>query len=222
MGYATYYIALMLASYVLRYPPLLLAVVVFFVLQRFLPDPWVWLKTMGRMSSLGREIAANPANATARRDLARIYLEQMRPGAAITLLDEAEKRFPDDAELLFLGGAARVRKRRYEEALPKLVRAVEIDSRVRFGEPFLIAGDALRQLGRDEEALDAYQRYAELSSSSIEGHVKVASVQRALGNSTEARTALEEALATWRQIPGYSRRKQLGWWLRAQAMRVII
>jgi hypothetical protein len=27
--------------------------------------------------------------------------------------------------------------------------------------------------------------------------------------------ALDEAFVTWRTIPGYTRRKQLGWWLRA-------
>ena len=222
MGYWSYYLAILLFAWVLQYPWLLIALAVFFVLRKVIPDPWVWLRTAGRIRSLRTQIDANPSNVTARRDLARIYLQRLRPRAALRLLDEARKRHPDDAELLFLTGLARYRAGDAKNALDPLVKAVEVDARVGFGEAFLVAGDALRALDRDEEAEDAYERYVDFNSSSVEGYTKLAIVRRRRGQSETARQALDEALRTWRLLPRFKRRKEVAWWLRAQAARLYI
>ncbi len=222
MGYYwTYYLAIIAVSVLLQYPALLVGVIVLFLARRFLPDPVVLVKTFGRISALRRQIDANPANVTARRDLATVYLQRLRPGRALELLDEARKRFPDDPELLYLSGVALHKLRRYEDALDPLVKAVASDPRMRFGEPFLFAGDCLRALGRAEEAIDAYERFCEKNSSSIEGHVKLALAHRAAKDGAAFGRALDEAFDTWRQVPGFQRRKQLGWWLRAWSLRLL-
>jgi tetratricopeptide (TPR) repeat protein len=175
---------------------------------------------MGRISRLSREIDSNPSNVTARRDLAVLYLERLRPGRAAKLLEEARERFPNDAELLFLNGLAYRKMGEPERALDPLVRAVEIDPRLRFGEPYLVAGDALSDLGRNAEAVDAYERYVSACSSSVEGHVKLSRALRRAGEDKPARDALDSAFDTFRQIPGYKRRRELGWYLRAQLDRL--
>jgi tetratricopeptide (TPR) repeat protein len=209
------YVMWMVLTYVAEYPPLLVGLVVIFLLRRFVPDPWVLLRTMGRISALRRQIEANPANVTARRDLAGIYLERLRPGAALLLVEQALARFPDDAELLYLRGLSLFRLGRHEDALAPLVRAVAIDPRVRRGQPYLVAGDALMQLERAEQAVDSYERFVDANGSSIEGHVKLARAHGAAKDAPARKRSLDEALATWAQIPGYARRNQLGWWLRA-------
>ena len=219
-GYFYYAIAMMVLGLVMQSPWLLIPIGLVFLARRWIPDPMVYVRTFGRISALSRQIEANPSNVTARRDLAVIYLDRMRPGRAAELLADARKRFPDDAELLFLTGLAAFRRGRYEEALDPLVQSVARDPRLRFGEPYLLAGDALARLGRNEEAIDAYDRYVANASSSIEGLVKKARVHRLLGEAEAAKKDLDEALKTWGQIPGFQRRKQLGWWLRAQLDRV--
>lgn len=214
-GYLTYYIAIMALTYLVQYPPLLVGLVVLFLLRRFIPDPVVLFRTFGRISQLRRQIDANPQNVTARRDLAVIYLDRLRPGAALTLVDQALVRFPDDAELLYLKGLAHHRRGENEQALGPVVRAVEIDPRVRFGQPYLVAGDALSALGRHDEAVDSYERFVHASGSSIEGHVKLARALKRTKDAEGGKKALDEAFVTWRSIPGYARRKQVGWWLRA-------
>ena len=159
MGYFAYYFAWIALTFVLRYPPLAVGLVVLFLLRQFIPDPFVLFRTMGRTRALTRQIEANPANVTARRDLAMVYIDRLRPGRALALLEEARKRFPDDAELLYLSGLAHAKRGDAAEAVPLLVRAVQIDPRVRFGEPYLVAGDALRKLGRTDDALDAFERF---------------------------------------------------------------
>ncbi len=220
-GYFSYYIAMIAITYLVQYPPLLVGVVVLFLLRRWIPDPFVFFRTFGRISSLRRQIEANPSNVTARRDLALIYLDRLRPGAAHGLLEDARKRFPDDPELLFLSGLAAYRKGDHEAALAPLVKSVELDPRLRFGEPYLLAGDALMALGRTEEAIDAYDRYLSKSSSSIEGLVKKARAHAKAGEADAQKKDLQEALKTWGQIPGFQRRRQLGWWVRAHLDRVL-
>lgn len=221
MGYYwAYYLAMMLATALLRYPPLLIGVVVVFLARSFLPDPVVLWRTFGRVQSLRRQIEANPANVTARRDLAIVYLDRLRPGRALELVDEARQRFPDDPELLFLKGLAHHRKAQHESALEPLVQAVDIDPRLRFGEPYLIAGRSLRALGRKEEAIDALERFTHSNGSSLAGHLELARAHRDAKDDAGSQRALEELFATWRQIPGYQRRKQLGTWMRAWIMRL--
>ncbi len=215
MGYWTYYLALTFLSYAMHQPWLLVGVVVFFVLRPFVPDPWVLVTTWGRIRRLDGQIAANPANITARRDLALIWLERMRPKRALSLLDEARARDPRDAELLYLTGLARLRSGDAEGALAPLVEAVEVDPRVRFGEPYLVAAEALTALGKLEEAEDALDRYTSVSSSSLQGWVRLADVRKRRGNKEGAEEAIREALSTWKQVPSYRRRGEFGWWLKA-------
>ena len=221
MGYFAYYLLWMAAMWVFQYPPLLLGIVAFVLLRRFIPDPWVWLRTASKMRALRSQIDANPSNVTARRDLARLYLERMRPRTALKLLDQARERHPNDPELLYLTGLARLRARRFEAALEPLVAAVAEDARTGFGEPYKLAGDALRQLGRLEESEDAYERYVDANGSSLEGWYKLARVRRERGERAQAKRAMDELFSTWRQIPGYSRRKQWRWWLRALPARAL-
>jgi predicted Zn-dependent protease len=221
MGYWTYYLLFMLLTYVLQQPLLLVGVVVFFLLRPFVPDPWVIARTWGRIRRLDAQISANPANVTARRDLAELWLERRRPGRALALLEEARRRDPKNAELLYLTGLASMRSGDAKGAIDPLVEAVAIDARVRFGEPYLVAAEALSALDRLEEAEDALERYTSTNSSSLQGFVRLADVRKRRGDAKGAKAALSEALSTWGQIPAYKRRAELGWWVRALIARAL-
>jgi len=221
MGYWSYYVGLLLLTYALQRPWMMLGAVVFFVLRPFIPDPFVVARTWGRIRSLDAQIAANPANVTARRDLAVLWLERLRPGRALALLDQARTRTPDDPELLYLTGLARFRSGDPAGALDPLVKAVSIDPRVRFGDPYLVAAEALMKLGRLEEAEDALDHYVATNSSSLQGYVRLAEVRRGRGDHEGAKKVLREATDTWSQLPGYRRRVELGWWFRAWFARLV-
>jgi predicted Zn-dependent protease len=221
MGYLAYYIFWFGLAYATRYPWVAIGALAVYLLRGFLPDPWIWFRTAGKLRRLRSDIEANAANVTARRDLARLYLDRLRPRAALVLLDEARQRHPDDPELLFLTGLARYRAGDVSGALEPLVRAVEVQPGLLYGEPYLVAGDALVSLGRLEEAEDAYERFVESNTSSIQGFVKLARARGKRGDSEGARAAVREALATWRQVPAFRRRREVGWWLRALVQRIV-
>lgn len=220
MGYWTYYLALSLLAYGLRYPWLMAGLLVLWLGRRFIPDPVLWLRTAGTITRLEARVSANPADVTARRDLATLYLTRLRPGRALALLEEAERRFPDDAELQYLKGLALLRTRRANDAIEPLVRAVTLDPRVRFGEPYWAAAEALIACGRLEDAEDALERFVESNTSSMKGLVRLALVRRRRGDGQGAERALTEAFATWRQLPGYRKRGQRGAWLRGMLARM--
>ncbi len=182
MGYFPYYLAIAAISYGLRYPWLLAGAVAVYALRRFIPDPWVLLRTSGRIRGLRAQVAANLANVTARRDLAELLLARLRPRAALTLVDEALRREPANAELLFLRGVALARSGDAEGALGPLVECVQREPGLRYGEPYRVAGDALARLARDEAAEDAYERFVDANGSSIEGHLKLAQTRRRRGD----------------------------------------
>jgi tetratricopeptide (TPR) repeat protein len=214
MGYFTYYLALMAISYVVSDPRLLVGFIVLFVAHRWLPDPVVWLRSWRRSRVLRAQIAVNRSNATARRDLARVLLDWGRHGAALELLDEALERSSNDAELHYYRGRALLGAGRFNDALDALGRALELDAGVGHAEPYLLAGDAHRGEGRLEEAEEAYEHFVQENHSHIGARRKLADVRAALGHGAEARRTRDEAIATFAQLPGYLRRKQLGQYLR--------
>ena len=222
MGYWTYYLAMFFLSFALARPWVMVGAVVFFVVRPWLPDPFVLWSTMGRIRALKGQIAVNSSNVTARRDLARIYIARLQPRSALVLLDEARARHPDDPELLFLTGLGRLRSGDPEGALEPLIRAVEVEPRLLYGEPFRVAAEALVKLGRLEEAEDALDRYVGINSSTVEGYTQLARVRQNRGDGEGAKRAIHEALQTFAQLPGYQRRRQIEWWLRAHYTKLLM
>src|SRR5436305_1481053 len=178
MGYWTYYLLAFLLAYATQYPYAAGLAVVFWLCRGFLPDPVVWLRTMGRIGKLRAEIEINPANLIATRDLARLYLERRRPRQAVRLIEQTRQRMAestrhpqgtrDDAELLFQLGLARLRSGDASGALDPIVSAVAIVPEIGRGEPYMVAAEALAKLGKWEEAEDALERFVSHNQSSIE------------------------------------------------------
>jgi tetratricopeptide (TPR) repeat protein len=216
VGYFAYYLVWIGLSFALRYPALAVFALAFWFLRDRLPDPVKWARGYSLARKLEQQVALNPANVTARRDLARTYLEGFRPGRALEFLNEARARRPDDAELLFLTGLAQARLKRHEEAVKSLISAVQMDGNVGREELYLRAGDSLVALERYPDARDAFEHATEANSSTLEGFVKLARVFKKLGMREEATRAIDEAQKTYRTLPGYMRRRQLGWFLRAK------
>ena len=220
MGYLAYYVLLFGLSYALRYPWLLAAVAVVWLVKRWLPDPLLFLRHAGHVSRLRRDIRANRDNVTARRDLAKIWLTKRRPRRALVLLEEARQRDPESAELLLLTGIAQLESGHADLALPLLIDAAARNERQQYGLAYLMAGRALAKLHRWPDAEDALGRYVAIHSSSVEGHVRLAVVRRELKDSAGAKASLHDALETFAAVPGFRRRAEIGWYLRAQLMRV--
>jgi tetratricopeptide (TPR) repeat protein len=219
-GWASYYLIWMVAPLVIAavsaYPAIALVAVAGLVLRRWLPDPYVYLRHSRRMRSLAVDVGANPANVTARRDLARLWLLRRRPRRALPLVKQALERDPESVELRYLHGVCLLLAGDHEPAIAELVEVVQRDPRYLYGEPYLRAADALARARRWEDAEEALEHLLKVNGSSVEGYVKLARVRRKLGNASGAAQAQREAKSVYAQLPRFQRRRQLAWYLRAR------
>jgi tetratricopeptide (TPR) repeat protein len=220
VSYWSYYLAWTFFAYAARQPILLVGVAIFLLLRRVIPDPGALFRAMGRLGKLRSQVAVNAADVKARRDLAQIYLDLLRPGAALELLEAGIARKPDEAELQYLTGVALQRIGKHEAALSRLEHAIDLSPRIRFGMPFMLAGESLLALGRYEEAISAYEHYVDINSSDIAGPSRMAIAQAKLGDREGARKSVDEAIKTWSMLPGGLKRRSFGRWLAAQWSRV--
>jgi len=218
-GWGSYYlfwiVAPALLAAVSSHPGFLIIIVVGLVARRWLPDPFLFLKHQGRVRSLQADIDANASNVTARRDLAKIWLEKHRPRRALPLLDQAIARDPDSIELLYLSGVAHLLAGNHEKAVAALVTVVHREPNFLYGEAYLRAADALMALGRWDDADDALERHVKINSSSLEGRFKRVRVCKARNDAEGLRKAQSDLRDVWRALPSYQRRKQFGWYLRS-------
>ena len=218
----TYYLFWLLVPTVLAivsaHPAVLGVVVVALVARRWMPDPIAYLRHAGRVRSLQSQIDLNAANAVARTQLAEIWLDKRRPRRATPLLEKALERDPDSAELKYLLGLSKLRGGDAEGALAPLADALAKDPKVRYGSAYLAIGEALFEVGRLEEAIDAYERYLKINTSSLEGYAKLARARERNGDEAGARMARAHAIDTYRVLPRFQRRKQLAWWLRIKLL----
>jgi tetratricopeptide (TPR) repeat protein len=230
--YWMYYALTFFLAYAQRNPLFGLAAIVFIVARPWLPDPVVIFKNLTRIGTLKRQAKVNAANITARRDLAMAYLDLRWNKSALKWLDEARSRDPRDQEVAYLRGLALLRSGDAENALRAFGEAVGIDPDAgepfssesargaerafrRYGEAYLGAAEALARLKRYPQAADALEVAASYNSSSLEPLVRLARVRRRLDDDAGARSAAREARRTWSQLPGFMKRKQLGWWLKS-------
>jgi tetratricopeptide (TPR) repeat protein len=222
VGYLGYYLAWMLLSYGLRQPWLLLGLAALWLLRGLIPPPRALFGALGRARRLRQQVQVNRANITARRDLATIYLELLRPRRALELLEEGLALAPEDTELLYLSGLALHRSGQHEQALERLLRAVEKDARLRHGQPYLVAGDALLALRRWEDAIDGYERFVDFNSSDVTVHTQLARAHAGAKSYARARAALLAGIDTWHSLPGSMKRRQFAAYLRAQWARITV
>ena len=222
MGYLGYYFAWFALSYLVREPRLLVGLLVLYFLRGLLPPPGAVFGALSRAGRLREQVKVNRANITARRDLATIYLNLLRPGRAVALLEEGLALAPNDAELIYLHGVALHRAGRHDAALAQLLDAIERDGRLRHGHPYFVAGEALLALKRWDDAADAFERYLDFNSSDVAAYTCLARAYAGNRDAGAARKWLLAGLATWHGLPGGHKRRQFGAYLRGQWARIVV
>jgi tetratricopeptide (TPR) repeat protein len=229
--YWTYYALSFFLAYAARNPWFCAVVIAFYVVKPWLPDPVVLFGTLSRIGALQKQASLNPANVVVRRDLGRAYLDLRRPRKALVYLDQAKALDPRDQDIAYLRGLSLLGAGKADAALAAFGEAVGVDpekgeafsssrrgtgaSFSRYGEAYLGAALALERMGRMPQAEEALETSASFNSSLIEPLVRLARVRRAQGNTDGARKALADARKTFGELPGFMRRRQLGWGVRA-------
>ena len=176
-------------------------------------DRWLTIR------QLQRAVAMNPHDANAQADLGRLLVEAGDPSRALPHLEAAYARAPEVAETGYYLGAARLRLGDETRGRPLIEEALGRDPRLGYGEPHLRLGDYYLEHGRPGDALTHLQRFAEMRASSVEGQYKLARACQATGDIGRARAALDEAARAYASAPGFKRREERPWRIRAAWLR---
>jgi tetratricopeptide (TPR) repeat protein len=198
-----------------EHPIFLVAILVALLARNRLPDPYLFFRHLRRLQRLKIEVALNPANAAAHRELAMIYLARHRPALARPHVEAALRR-GDSAELQYLRGMSLLGQKRWADAHAAFEAATALDPKFRYGDPQLRAGDACAADGRLDDALGAFEHALEINSSSVEGLYKLSELRHRRNEPAEAGRLREEAITTYHPLPPFLRRQQLGWYARAR------
>jgi tetratricopeptide (TPR) repeat protein len=198
---------------------LVLLIIVYAADRRFvglLPSVTRPLRLSRKLEQLRRHIQASPHDTSAKLELARVYIEKKRYAEAERLLTDILPIMDQSADAHFELGLCKLKLGRLDEGRRLMERALKLNPRVRYGEPYLRLAEALAAT-RPEEAVRCIEQFRGVHSSSCEAYYRLGRLYEAMGRKAEAKAAYREVRDVYRSLPGYSRRRQrrwavLAWW----------
>jgi tetratricopeptide (TPR) repeat protein len=179
-----------------------------------LRTPMAMFQRAKRIRRLRDDLAANPHDATARGQLGGLLIDRS-PAEARDLLQAVHDRYPEMALVAFHLGAARLNLGDTEGGARAIEHALSKKPETGYGEPMIRLGDHLRAKGRPAEAAACYRRAIGVVTSSAEAHVKLGWALHAAGDRAGAAAAMRQALEVSQGAPGFKRRVDRPWRLRA-------
>jgi tetratricopeptide (TPR) repeat protein len=151
-----------------------------------------------RISELQADTATHPEDTSALTELGFAYLQKARETGDPTLYSRAEGAFnqglartPGDAQVLTGLGAVALARHEFQKALDLGRSALAIDPED--ADAHAVNGDALIELGRYSEAIDAFQRVVDIRPD-LGAFVRIAYIRELHGDVEGARRALEDAV----------------------------
>jgi len=160
---------------------------------------------------LRRSVERNPHDAAAQADLGRLLVEAGRHREALGHLEQAIQRMPDQPETLYFLGAARLGVGDHEQGRPLVERALALDPKLRYGEPYLTLADFYLERKEYDRAIPLLEEYGGINASSLQGRYKLGQALWAVGDAERAEAVLSEGLEIFPQLPGFRRRVARPW-----------
>lgn len=192
---------------------IVLLVIIYFLDRRFIglsPSLTRPFRLSRKMSRLQQDIKLSPHDTSAKLELARVYIEKKRFADAAGLLETIVPIMDQSADVHFELGLCKLKLGHLEEGRRLLERALELNPRVRYGEPYLRLAEALAA-SAPSEAVSYIERFREVQSSSCEAYYRLGLLYEAMGRKDEAKAAYREVRDVYRSLPAYSRRQQRRW-----------
>ncbi|TEB05206.1 formate-dependent nitrite reductase complex subunit NrfG [Pelotomaculum schinkii] len=208
-----FYILLTLLT---RNPLLALVVmllILFLVERRFiglLPDFTASWRRSNRVRELQREVRVNPANAEAYLELGESFLQKGQYEQALSYLNRAADKMEDHPLFHFYRGASYYQLGRIEEGRAEIEKAVVINPKISFGEPYLYLARIYLQQSQDGAKIDnLYQQLLQYGSPKI--HYLAGSLFLNYNDKEKARRLFRETIENYQACRGSLRRLYRRW-----------
>ena len=161
------------------------------------------------------QVAINPSNAMALKDLGRLCVRKKRYKTARHYLEQAIERLEDSDEANYFLGLACLMTDQEKEGLARIQKAMSINPRLLYGEPYLKLGEYYLQHDKRTEALDMLNRFKEIHSSSSEGFYQLGRLYSKLGDTEKAHEMFGKAYEVFKVSPWYKKKIDRPWAWRA-------
>lgn len=185
---------------------------------RYLPGPWSLTRRFFTRRQLETTLQHNPHDARSELELGRLHLEARRFARARFHLERAAKAYSTDASVQALHAVARIGAGEVEEGVSAVEALMAANPRLRFGEPWLDAGELL--LARDPaRAQVMLERFLGQQPSNVKALYLLGRARRKQGHAGEARAAHAKAWHEYATNPAFKRREGRVWAYRANPLR---
>jgi len=192
---------------------LVILVIVYLLDRRFVgvfPSLTKPFKRMGQISRLRTQISMNPNDISSKHELARLLIDRKKDAEAMKLLESIEAQSEDSAEFWDDLGTVYLRQGNTQKGESCIIKALELNPRVKYGRPYLRLADVYKNSDRDK-AVDYVHRFQEIQSSSCEGYYLLGMMYKDLDRKEEARAAFQESINIYRSLPKYKKRQERKW-----------
>ncbi|NEW07619.1 tetratricopeptide repeat protein [Paenibacillus sp. SYP-B3998] len=198
---------------------LIILIVILYVLDRrfvgLTPNIFRPFQLSRKASRLRQDLYANPHNTSVKLELARILIERKRYSEALPYLEQSHSVMLDSADVHYEIGLCCLKLGDLSRGESFMLKAIELNPRVKYGNPYLRLGEALASVA-PERAVAYMEQFRDVHSSSVEAYYRLGQLYQKLGRTDEAKRAYREALDIYRGLPRYSRRQQRRWALLAR------
>jgi tetratricopeptide (TPR) repeat protein len=197
---------------------LILIIILYLLDRRFIgltPSLVKPLRRRNRMAKLKEELRSNPYHTSSKLELARGYIEQKNYLEGKRLLEDVIDRMEDSADVHAELGLCELKLGHLEAGEKLMERALELNPRVKYGEPYLRLAEAFAGT-EPVKAIALLQQFRGMHSSSCEAYYRLGQLYEQLGRKDEAKQAYRETLDVYRSLPAYGRRQQRRWALLAK------
>jgi tetratricopeptide (TPR) repeat protein len=198
---------------------ILILLIVFYVLDRrfvrIMPYIFRPLQLGSRAKRLKQDLSANPHNTSVKLDLARNLIERKKYQEALPYLEQTTSVMEDSADVHYELGLCHLKLGDLAKGESLMLKAIEFNPRVKYGEPYLRLGEALAGFN-PAKAVAYLEQFRELHTSSCEAYYRLGQLYQQLGRTDDAKRAFQDTLDIYRGLPRYSRRQQRRWALLAR------
>ncbi|GIP33782.1 hypothetical protein J2TS4_29920 [Paenibacillus sp. J2TS4] len=168
-----------------------------------------------RLRQLQQELRLQPHQTSGKLEAAHLLIGKKKYREALSYLQEIEPIMEESADVQFGIGMCQLNLGELEEGERHMLRSLELNPRVRYGEPYLRLGEAFADTSPDK-ALAYLEQFREVHSSSCEAYYRLGQLYERLGRQQEARKAYVETLDIYRGLPKYKKRLERRWALLAK------
>lgn len=199
-------------------------VVIYLLIDRrfigLLPDIFRPFRRGARARSLQRALDVNPADATAHFELGSLFVEQRKWQQALPHLETAVTRLKN-SQAHYQFGVALFRSGQEDEGKEQLEKALELNPKVGYGEPYLYLVEYALKRQQDVDAIPGLAEALELYSS-VDVSYRLGRLFEQSGAVQHARRLYKEALASYRESPKFLRRQHRRSALNARVRRFLL